>query len=267
MPLNHSPTGSASGNGARAAEVPGHLTGSACENKSGIRHLPSDIWHPVSGIWYLVSGRLGDELRQVFGGWANDPQSRARGRVGEGERGSVEQGTIRLTGPLRAVQSIPQDRKAGGGEMDSNLVRSSGDQKTSDGRQTAVEPRQDLHFGSRRPAALVAAEAPPVAAVAGDGAIDLEGVRGWMAFHNGEVGTLDQALGPRLGEGSQGGRITGEEHRAAGQTVETVEHPQEWPPPAAESECEQHLVIEGWIVVRSVLGRLGEHTCRFGRDQ
>ncbi len=179
----------------------------------------------------------------------------------------MEQGTIRLIGSLRAVQPIPEDRVADGGEVDSNLVGSSGDQKTSDDTETAVESRHNLHLGSRRPAALVAAEAPPVAAVAGDGPIDLEAVRGRMAFHDGEVGPLDLALGPGPGQGSQGARVAGEEHCAAGDTVETVEHPQEGPLPGAEGECEQHLVIEGWIVGRSVLGRLGEHTRRFCRDQ
>ena len=70
---------------------------------------------------------LGNKLREVIGGWADDLQSRARGRVGEGEGGGVKQGTIRLIGSLRAVQPVAKDRMAGGKEVDSNLVRSSGD--------------------------------------------------------------------------------------------------------------------------------------------
>ena len=48
------------------------------------------IWYPASGIRYPESGRLGNELREVVGGWADDLQSRARGRVGEGEGDGVE---------------------------------------------------------------------------------------------------------------------------------------------------------------------------------
>jgi hypothetical protein len=132
----------------------------------------------------------------------------------------------------------------GVGEVDSNLVRSSGDQKALDDRETTIEPRHNFHSSPRRLAALVAAEAPPVAAVAGDGPVDLEAVRPRMALHNGEVRSLDPALGPCLSEGLQGARVAGEEHRAAGHSVETVEHSQEWPPSGAECECEQYLVIE-----------------------
>ena len=179
----------------------------------------------------------------------------------------MEQRTIDLIGSPRAVQSIPEDRVTDVGEVNSNLVRSSGDEKTLDDGETTVESSHNLHLGSRRPAALVAAEAPPVAAVASDGAIDFEAVLCRMPLHDGEVGPLDPALGPCPSEGRQCARAAGEEHRAAGYAVETVEHSQEGPPTGAESECEQHLVIEGWIVGRSVLGRLGEHSCRFGRDQ
>jgi hypothetical protein len=52
--------------------------------------------------------------------------------VGEGEGGGVEQRTFGLIGSLRAVQPVSEDRVAGVGEVDSNLVRSSGDQKTPD---------------------------------------------------------------------------------------------------------------------------------------
>ena len=61
------------------------------------------------------AGGLGDELREVFGCWADDVQSRACGRVGEGEGDGVKQGTIRLVGSFGAVEPVSEDRMTGVG--------------------------------------------------------------------------------------------------------------------------------------------------------
>jgi hypothetical protein len=53
--------------------------------------------------------------------------------MGEDEGGGVKQGTIRLIGSFRAVQTVPEHGVAEVGEVNSNLVRSPGDQLAADG--------------------------------------------------------------------------------------------------------------------------------------
>ena len=114
------------GDGARAAEVPGILTGSSYGNGRASEGSAYNGWRSRGLV-------LRHEVREVLWHRALDTELLTRVRMGEGEGGGVEQGAIRLIGSFRAVQPVPENGVADVGEVNSNLVRSSGDQLAADG--------------------------------------------------------------------------------------------------------------------------------------
>jgi hypothetical protein len=114
----------------------------------------------------------------------------------------------------------------------------------------------------------MALEPPLVVSIACDRTIDGEYVRLRVALDDGQVGPFNLAFGPCSGELRQGVWGAGEEHRAAGQAIETMDQTQKRPPAFAPGQSEQHLLVESVRVAGPFpLRRLGKDSCRLGGDE
>ena len=136
------------------------------------------------------------ELCEVDGRWADNVQMFFGDGVGEAQCGCMEQRPLRQVGSLRVVEAIAEDWVSGGGEVNPHLVRATGDEAAADHRKTIFERRQNLEFGARGPAAVVALKPPAVIAIAANRAINDEGFGLGMALDHGQIEPFDLAAAP-----------------------------------------------------------------------
>ena len=180
-------------------------------------------------------------MREDVGEVVGERGFRAHGppgaRMDESQETRVEHLTRRVEGrggrAARPVDAVAQDRMAGRGEMDADLVRASGFERHGDeGRSCELLDGSVVRH--RAPAALARPgdAPPPISAIVDEVLVECAGA-GRMSFDDRQVLPLDRVPAEEVLEKGERLPVAGKEHRARALLVKAVDDSGEGAPAIA----------------------------------
>jgi hypothetical protein len=174
--------------------------------------------------------------------------------MGKGEQGSVEKRTGSIITLGCSVETVSEHRMAGRRKMNPDLVGPASHQTADRDGGTWHGRLDEVYVGCGGAAVGGDVEAPTVAAITPDRVGNYLLGEGGPTLDRGDVDSLDLALAPRLCEGLQRLRNSGEEQDATRQAIEAVDEAEERSSSVAPRESLEEPLVEGGFSI--ILSRL-----------
>ena len=133
------------------------------------------------------------ETVEIRRGWADQRAAFVASRMGERQKGGVQERPHGLVGPSTSVKAVAGHGVAYSGEVDSDLMGAAGQEPTLEERQPSGETVNNSNGRVRRPAAGARDEPPLVFGVTVDRSVHLLDVERGVPLHDRQVAAVNSS--------------------------------------------------------------------------